>query len=700
MPSPDHHDARAARPHTGRAVAASPTFTAQRPWKLWIGVAALVGVLTSLGSLVAPRETAQANIITDAGDWVAEKFGDAAGSAGVAAFAELLEFLFGGVQAKITAGLLKWLVGVTDFTASEFSVNTVTRLEHKVELLAFSLMTLIAMFAFLRYWLAGMSFSSPGLAGGMDVVGRCVLASVLILAWPLIFHNVLALTNSVSAFLIGSQLQELSGLIKAAVLVSVAGAAFGSWFFAIAMAVVGLLALLGLLLLKIMLIAVTHILFVAMPLALVVWPHPELAWITRTVASGFLACMLIPIGWALLFASAAAMSFDALPLTPDDSRGLNEIIKPLVGLAMLLIAARMPMMMIRMLPLGQAAPGNGMLGRSMSYALGRTVSAGMTSKLGERAPGLAARVGLGPQTTVSQTDSFDSQGRVASRTERTTRGTEAGMKHAAAQASPTSAVSASASGQSSPGGASGNAPVAAYAGNGMARGSQARYEDGQGLRVQDFHQPSVQAGSQAEYRASLDRPTATPQQTSAALGQFTASQQAALRDMAKAENPRGEFSSHAADSGYTPTQREAFRVLASSDPGVVRSAAATPPGGAPPLAPRAADATGGNAVGGAGDITPTQVNAAGDYSPSATEAASVTVAAAPTATAAGDTAVTAITPAAPAGSDGSTPAINAPAQQPFPREVENPLDAARRLTLEDEHRRTAGSDPWSFDVPY
>ncbi len=119
MPSPAHNDARTARPRKGRASASSSSyFAAQRPWKLWLGVAALVSVLTSFGSLISPRETAQANIITDAGDWVAEKFGDAAGSAGVAAFAELLEFLFGGVQAKITAGLLKWLVSVTDFTAS------------------------------------------------------------------------------------------------------------------------------------------------------------------------------------------------------------------------------------------------------------------------------------------------------------------------------------------------------------------------------------------------------------------------------------------------------------------------------------------------------------------------------------------------------------------------------------------------------
>ena len=660
-----HTDAVAARPEKGRALAVAHFFVARRPWKLWAGVSLSVIALLTIATLLSPREQAQAvpadgvlgtgdeieDAISGVTDWLSSPLEGAA----VDGFKGIIGFLFGS-DAKFTAGLLRWLVSINDFTSGGDAVG-ITRLEIRVQTLAFAVMSLIVTFAFLRFWLAGMSFSSTGLSGSLDVFGRGVLAIALIFAWPYAFKTLLALTNNASAYLLSNNLRELEALLTSVIGLGAGVVAAAGPFAGIIVAVFGLLMLIGLLLLKIMLIAVTHILFVAMPLALIVWPHPDLSWITKAVAGGLVTCLLVPIGWALIFASAAAMSFDSLPLTDDGSADLlTALIKPLVGLAMLAIAVRMPMMMLRMLPLGQAAPGNGMVARGLTHAASKQMGAGMVSNLADRAPGVASRLGMGPQTSVAESTSVDSQGRVLSRTDTTTRGTAARMTSAQIAASPAATAAGGAPG--TPRTASKAMAAATEPGSGSVAAAtvvaQSKYDQGVGLRTQDFTKPEMRSATAAEYSQSQARATSSPEATSQALGTFSTAQQEAIRETAgKSDNPRGVFAGHAADSGYTPAERDAFRVLAASAPGTLaRHEPVAPRSAVPAVAGSATQAT-SPAAATPMESTPTPRSASSSESPSAAEVTSATVAAA-------GTAVDVTTFAAPAPVDRPAPSYEMP----------------------------------------
>ena len=65
---------------------------------------------------------------------------------------------------------------------------------------------------------------------------------------------------------------------------------------------------------KIVVSASTALVFVAMPLAVMLWVIPELAWIARAAMRAFAVVLVIPLAWALCFATFAAVGVDALAL--------------------------------------------------------------------------------------------------------------------------------------------------------------------------------------------------------------------------------------------------------------------------------------------------------------------------------------------------------------------------------------------------
>ena len=48
---------------------------------------------------------------------------------------------------------------------------------------------------------------------------------------------------------------------------------------------------------KIVLSCATAVLFVAMPVAVILWPISELSWVARFAMRSFLVCLLIPLVW-------------------------------------------------------------------------------------------------------------------------------------------------------------------------------------------------------------------------------------------------------------------------------------------------------------------------------------------------------------------------------------------------------------------
>ena len=74
------------------------------------------------------------------------------------------------------------------------------------------------------------------------------------------------------------------------------------------------LLFLALLVSKIAVSAGTALVFVGMPLALLLWPIPELAWVARAAMRMFAVVLAIPLAWAVCFATFAAVGVDALAL--------------------------------------------------------------------------------------------------------------------------------------------------------------------------------------------------------------------------------------------------------------------------------------------------------------------------------------------------------------------------------------------------
>jgi hypothetical protein len=87
--------------------------------------------------------------------------------------------------------------------------------------------------------------------------------------------------------------------------------------------------------------------FVGMPLALMLWPIPELAWIARAAMRMFATVLAIPLAWAVCFATFAAIGVDALALK-GAGKAVDALIMPLVAVALLWLVVALPKTMVRM----------------------------------------------------------------------------------------------------------------------------------------------------------------------------------------------------------------------------------------------------------------------------------------------------------------------------------------------------------------
>ena len=141
-------------------------------------------------------------------------------------------------------------------------------------------------------------------------------------------------------------------------------------------AIAAALLFLALLVSKIAVSAGTALVFVGMPLALMLWPIPELAWIARAAMRVFATVLAIPLAWAVCFATFAAVGVDALALK-GAGKAVDALIMPLVAVALLWMVVALPKTLARMAMSG-AAVGGGFVGRTASRVAARRVDAAVT----------------------------------------------------------------------------------------------------------------------------------------------------------------------------------------------------------------------------------------------------------------------------------------------------------------------------------
>src|SRR4051812_23892756 len=302
------------------------------------------------------------------------------GQGAVAAFGAIVKGLFAWPAKMINRELLAWLVAVPDYAIHPQSrpagagSSSLAQLGATTSAMAFAALGAVGTVSVVRYWAAGLTGS-----GGLEAfegLARTVAAALLIVLWPWLFRHCADLANQAGRGLLGSGgvLDDTAGLLE---LAFAGGGALNVLAILIAMAGAG--PFFGVLVSKIAVSAATALVFVGMPLAVMLWPIPELAWIARTAMRAFGTVLAIPLAWAVCFATFAAVGTDALSLQGAGSV-VDALIQPLVAVALLWVAVSVPRTLARMAMFG-ALGGGGFVGRTASYLAARRADAALAQAI-------------------------------------------------------------------------------------------------------------------------------------------------------------------------------------------------------------------------------------------------------------------------------------------------------------------------------
>jgi hypothetical protein len=129
---------------------------------------------------------------------------------------------------------------------------------------------------------------------------------------------------------------------------------------------------------KVLLAGATTLIFVAMPLALALWPLRETAWIAGRLAHVLFIAVATPLIWALIFATAAVMGGSVFGL--HGGFWDTILIRPLAAISMFVLALWAPLMLLRHAHGGVGHP----VGRLAGYASMRLATNAMSAQLPER----------------------------------------------------------------------------------------------------------------------------------------------------------------------------------------------------------------------------------------------------------------------------------------------------------------------------
>lgn len=563
----------------------------------WLRAALIVAALLGAASLSSPDEARAIPPVGPVGGGLGEVIGAGVGavtgglgSSVVDGFGALLGKLFSWPADVINRRLLAWLVAVPDYAISPRANargqagSNLAELAQTTSAMAFGALGAVGTVACLRYWAAGLSGS-----GGFEALGglgRTVAAALLVVAWPWIFRHSAELTNAASKGLLGSGtvLDDTSRMLGATF-----AAAISLNFFSIIIACCAGVMFLALLMCKIVASASAALVFVAMPVAIVLWVIPEFAWITRSAMRAFGVILAIPLGWALCFATFAAIGTDALALKGAGSFA-DALLMPLVALALLWVTVTLPRVLARMALLGGFS-GGAFVSRTAAFVTARRADAAISQALPGSMGGSQTPSGGAPSSS---------------------NGSPGGQAKSGAATGVTVAAMAAA-GPAGAAGAAGGAAGAAKAGAAGARPAatsapvtgtpaQSRQRSstgwsGPGLPTPSWREIKDRVAPEME-TASARRGATTRQDVAAAMRVFRPETQQAIKALAETKNGRigGEMVHQAAREGLDAREREAFRTLAAATPetrvlGMAdflgESLATAPPEDSPSVNPRA-----------------------------------------------------------------------------------------------------------------
>jgi hypothetical protein len=478
------------------------------------------------------------------------------GGAVVDALVKVLQAIFGGVEAKLITGVINALLTIPNFDNGQ-----VAELEKTTVAIAMGMLSAVLTLSIVRYYVAGLTDSGSGGFEALQGLVRVIGAVSFIIVWPGLFNEVVKIPRLFNAALLGSgSVQRNVALLFDAALVFGAGAfAVGGSIGLIFPIMIGLIAAVVFILLlwmKVQLAILLMFLYVSMPLAVVLWPVPELSWLSTSALKTLFVALIVPCVWAILFALSAAINTDVLTWVPTHSVIDTVIVRPLAGITLMILCITIPRFLMRTAMIGpQGQPGGGRMWRMVALGvLGARAATGagraVAAAAAEGNPGAQRMIDALPSP--ARPPSGPGEGSVASRV-----------------VFGRSGFGSTQAGGSAPGGR-GGAAAAGGAAEGREGAASALARSRESLGVAGIERPEFdrnivnQAGQEMHARSRIAPPSAAA--VSAAMAEFPAETQRGLADFNSA-NPlklREFAAQHLHSSSLNEPQRDALMTIGSA----------------------------------------------------------------------------------------------------------------------------------------
>ena len=273
-------------------------------------------------------------------------------------FKAILKFIFGDQLDELGSHLINLLLAVPLLT-DQGAFPRLNAYREYVTGGAWGLLALSFVVASLRYWLS--SYSGSGAYEALTGFVRSSGAIALLLIFPVVFDQVSRAVNAFTAALVVNPIVG-DGLGKGMV-GTISNTPFAGGGISMLIGIAAIVMALILLVVKVIVTALLAVLFVASPLAIALWPIEELSWALRSLLQAMVGLLIFPILWAVCFGTFAVLSTDAL-FPGDHGDAITSVLSPLIALAALIIAFRLPFAVLNQAMKAGISPG---IGRGLGH---------------------------------------------------------------------------------------------------------------------------------------------------------------------------------------------------------------------------------------------------------------------------------------------------------------------------------------------
>lgn len=243
-----------------------------------------------------------------------------------------VEKIFGVEGDWITGTFVQWLIQVpSPGLLSDGGPAEVYKVSRDI---GFAAMGAFVTFAVAHYWTIGMTSQGGSPVLAFDGILRTCGAALMILAWPFVIDNGVALSHIASDVLVpGGKMEAIAAFIVGGTIV---GGVIGGVPMIIGILVVIAFAVIILIIFctKLMLGAAIMVIAAGMPLALAAWCIPMLAWIANACMKWAAAIVAIQLAWAVELGVYARIPEDFFTWGGEGAF-IDKLLRPLTMLAIL-----------------------------------------------------------------------------------------------------------------------------------------------------------------------------------------------------------------------------------------------------------------------------------------------------------------------------------------------------------------------------